>query len=88
MSEDANALLWIGFAIASAGFAALNFMNFAVRRHQRGRDLRHITKAEYLRLVKERWAWPWPFYTAAICIPVGIIVALGAIVYNNHMKFR
>jgi hypothetical protein len=88
MLEGPNEFLWIGFAISCVGFGALNYANLTMRWHYRNLDWRRMTRAEYWSLVKERWAWPWPFYAAAICIPVGIIVTFSAIVYNNHVKLR
>jgi hypothetical protein len=88
MSEGPKVLLSIGFGIACIGFAALNYMNFSLQKHYRHGVWPRVTLKEYWRLVKERWVWRWPLYLAAICIPVGIVMTFGAIIYNNHMKVR
>jgi hypothetical protein len=88
MSEGPKALLWFGFGITCVGFGALYYTNRSLRKQRSNRESRRMTRAEYWSRIKEQWEWPWPFYTAAVCIPLGVAVAFGAIIYSNHMKLR
>ncbi|UWZ82887.1 DUF4570 domain-containing protein [Occallatibacter riparius] len=80
-------IMWIGFVIAGAGFFALNYANVRIPRQSVNRGPRHPLETRYWSLVKEH-VGRWPLYTAAICIPLGIIITFGAIIYNNHLKLR
>jgi hypothetical protein len=87
MLRGPMAIMWIGFAIAGAGFFALNYANVRIPRQTVNRGARHPLETSYRSLVKQH-VGRWPLYTAAICIPLGIIITFGAIIYNNHLKLR
>jgi hypothetical protein len=46
------------------------------------------TELSYMRLVKETHAPAWPLYVSWTCVPLGIAVMFGAILWHNHLKLR
>lgn len=80
--------MWIGFTIACVGFVALNYANFRTRKGLGLGVAQRISHAEAKQLAHGQRPPRWSVYTASICIPLGILIAFGAIVYNNHIRIR
>jgi hypothetical protein len=88
MLETPKLLLWIGFAVACVGFAALNYANFGLRKRLGLGIVQKIPRTEVRRAYRNQTRARWPFYIAAVCIPLGILLAFSAIVYNNHVRLK
>jgi hypothetical protein len=88
MLTRAHLGIFIGFGIACVGFIALNYVNFSLQNTLGFRGFRSLTRGEYWRAVKKRRGSPWPLITASICIPLGIVIVFGTIIYNNHVRLK
>jgi hypothetical protein len=85
MSRGPMELMWWGFGIATVGFIAMNYVSFRMRKlglNRRG----HFQSGQWSML--RRHVGRWPLYTAAICIPAGIITVFVAIIYSNHLRLK
>jgi hypothetical protein len=68
------AILAIGFLISGTGMYSLTYVE-----HPLNRSRRHMVSTQ------ERRAPLWPLYVAFTCIPLGIAIMFGAIVWKNHL---
>lgn len=78
--------LWVGFGIACVGFMALN-MSHRMRQQGFTRNPRRLSLVRDWGLIKQH-VGVWPLVIAAVCIPAGIIMTFGAILYNNHSGLK
>ena len=77
----------IGFGIFCVGGLARAYMDFAAHGMRMFSDFRRgNTEVSYWRLVKQRRAKVWPFVVCVVCIPLGIVVAFGSIIWSNHLR--
>jgi hypothetical protein len=78
-----------GFVVACIGMLARIYMDFSVKDGDiLSRPTGRNTEMEYERLMKEQGAPSWPLYVALTCIPLGIAIVFGAILWRNHLKLR
>jgi hypothetical protein len=87
MNQTATLGIAIGFGVFIVGGLARAYMDFAAN----GRRMFYLvrrgkTESNYWKLVKERRAPVWPLLLSSICIPLGILVFLGSIIWNNHVQ--
>jgi hypothetical protein len=76
--------LIIGFAISCVGVFARVYMDFAEHGMKMFSTLRRgNTEVSYWRLVKQRRARAWPLFVSVVCIPLGVIVVFGSILWSN-----
>jgi hypothetical protein len=74
----------IGFAIFCVGGVARAYMDFAAHGMKMFSDFRRgNTEVNYWRLVKQRRASAWPFFVDVVCIPLGVVVAFGSIIWSR-----
>jgi hypothetical protein len=64
------------------------YMNTSIRKQGRYRGWRRNTETEYSHLVKESIAPRLPLFASLICIPVGLALLIGAIIYSNHLRIK
>ena len=82
-------ILALGFIISCIGIFARIYMDRSVSRARRlGAHRGRNTELTYLHLVKQQRAPSWPLVLAASCIPLGIVIIFGAILWNNHLRLR
>ncbi len=80
MPARCAAVLISGFVLFAIGTLARVYMNILVDRARPGGPRYYFTEVEYLRLRRERGASLWPLVVAVICLPLGGVLALAAIV--------
>lgn len=84
MQESAKVWVAIGFGIFCVGGVARAYMDFAANGMRMFYKFRRgNTELSYWRLIKERNAPTLPLILSVICIPLGILVVFGAIIWVN-----
>ncbi|HEY1903208.1 MAG TPA: hypothetical protein VGG56_12290 [Terracidiphilus sp.] len=80
----------IGFIVFCVGGLARVYMDFSSKngRFWGGNSAQKNTELSYIRMAKETGKSQWPVYLAAICIPLGIAIVFGAILYHNHLRLK
>jgi hypothetical protein len=79
--------LIIGLAIFCVGGVARAYMDFAAHGMKKFSNFRRgNTEAKYWRLVKQRRARAWPLFVSVVCIPLGVIVVFGSILWSNNHR--
>jgi hypothetical protein len=87
MNETAMLGVAIGFAVFLAGGLARAYMDFAANGRRMFYLLRRgSTESNYRKLIKERRASVWPLVLSSTCIPLGILIVFGSIIWNNHLR--
>jgi hypothetical protein len=77
----------IGFAVFCVGGVPRAYMDFAASGMKMFSDFRGgNTEVNYGRLVKQRRVRAWPFYVCVVCVPLGIVIVFGSILWSNHLK--
>jgi hypothetical protein len=89
MQRDLPFILAVGFIVFCIGGFARVYMDSSWKngRFWGGHSTRN-TELNYIRMEKETGKSRWPVYLAAICIPLGIAIVFGAILYYNHLRLR
>jgi hypothetical protein len=78
--------VWIGFAIFCVGGIARAYMDFAAHGMRMFYDFRREnTERAYWRLVKQHRALAWPFFISIVCVPLGIVMVFGSIIWSNKL---
>jgi hypothetical protein len=89
MSTRFALMLALNFVIFGFGGLARLYMNHQIRQMllPNGSRIR-FTERSYIQLIKEKRAQTWPLIMAAICIPLGVIIAFAAVIWSNHVGNR
>lgn len=75
-----------GFAIFCVGGVARAYMDFSANGMKMFSDFRRgNTELAYWKLVKEGHAPVLPFFLSVVCIPLGVVIAFGSILWSNHV---
>ena len=67
-------ILVIGFVICGIGMYCMTYVNHALNRGQMNERSKNGSGAP-----------AWPLYVAFACIPLGIVIMFGAIVWKSHL---
>ncbi len=77
----------IGFAIFCVGGFARIKMDYAANGMRMFHDFRRgNTEKAYWKLIKEHRAPAWPFFLSIVCVPLGVVVLFGSIIWSNHLR--
>jgi hypothetical protein len=77
----------IGFAISCVGIVSRTYMDFSAHGRKMFTDFqRGNNQVNYWRRFKQRRASVWPFFVSIVCIPVGIIIVFGSIIWSNQFR--
>jgi len=89
MSYRCILMLVSGVLLFGVGAVTRTYMNIMISRSPLpGGSGAQSTELRYRRLVKEQGAEVWPLVVTIICIPLGILIAFAAIIWNNQMTTR
>ena len=87
MLRNLFVILFLGFAVFCIGILARTYMNRVLNNGRLwGVEKGRSTELRYLQLVRKRRAPAWPLTVSVICIPLGIAVMFGSILWNNHLR--
>ena len=76
----------MGFVVFASGGVGYAYMDFAVHGSKMFTDFkRDLPMGAYRQLVKDNRAPAWPLYLA-VCIPLGIAVCFGSILFSDHLR--
>jgi hypothetical protein len=81
--------LILGIVVFGIGALARTYMNILISRSPlSGGSPTRSTERKYMRLIREHGAKAWPLWVTVILMPLGIILAFGAIIWSNRMTPR
>jgi hypothetical protein len=82
-------MLIFGVAIFCVGGISRAYMNMKIEQAfpKEGFQIR-FTESWYQRLVKDAGASKLPLVLALVCIPLGMILAMGAVLLSGHMNSK
>jgi hypothetical protein len=76
-----------GFIVFCIGGVARAYMDFAVNGWKMFYVLRRgNTELAYWRLRRQQQAPAWPLFVALTCMPLGIIILVGSIIFSDHLR--
>jgi hypothetical protein len=76
-------LLAIGFIIFTVGAAARIYMDLRLRGSSRvGMSRGGLTERNYRQLMKDQDVPRWPLVLSLSCIPLGVVLVFGAIIWS------
>ena len=82
-------ILALGLIVSCIGVFARIYMDISLSHaHLSDSQKRRNTELRYFHLIKQRGVPAWPLVVAISCIPLGIVIIFGAIVWNNHLRLR
>jgi hypothetical protein len=86
MSNRFVLMLASGFVVFGTGGLSRAYMNILISQSplSSGSNTRS-TELRYKRLIKEKGTRVWPLVVTVTCVPLGILLALAAIVGSNYL---
>jgi len=82
-------VLIAGVFLFGVGALTRRHMNIVIGRSPAARgSATRSTEIRYARLVAQRGAGIWPLIVTVVCIPVGVLLAFGAVIMNNRFVAR
>lgn len=77
-------LLAVGLTLFCAGALSRTYMTIMIHRSPLRVSTVRSTEVRYRRLIRGQGARVWPLLVTMICIPLGIVVTIAAIILSNH----
>jgi hypothetical protein len=81
-------MLVFGIVLFAIGVLTRTYMNVVIGRSPLSGSDARSTELRYKRLIKEKGAPVWPLAVTVVLLPLGILIAFAAIIWNNQATAR